>query len=250
MLPKIPVEPVALFLDVDGTLLDIAAVPDGVRVPPELNLALSSLDKKLDGAIALVSGRSIADLDAIFAPLRLATSGVHGAEMRFYPTEPVEAASTFRLAPTLIAALQATAGRHPGTLVEDKGFSVAIHYRAAPALGAVLRHEIEALLHEPDAEGCRILPGHMVFEVKHAGFDKGTAVDRFMSRAPFEGRRPIFVGDDVTDLPGFDRAIAHGGLAYSVTTARDGTSGHFADPEAVRTWLSSLSQSLAKPLPS
>ena len=231
-----------MFLDVDGTLLDIAERPDWVVVPNPLREALLTLDSRLGGAVALVSGRAIADLDSLFAPLRLRASGVHGAEVRFDPAAGVSIATEHLLPPELVEALRQLAAAHPGTLVEDKRFSVAIHYRAIPESGPVLLTKIEALLAAPAGAGCRILPGHMVFEVKRTGFDKGTAVDAFLQKAPFQGRRPTFIGDDVTDLPGFARAQAAGGLAYSVTTPRPHVSGHFPDAAAVRRWLSDAAQ--------
>lgn len=238
MLPSFPTPDAALFLDVDGTLLDIAARPDGVVVPASLRHALEGLERRLGGAVALVSGRAIADLDGLFAPLHLRASGVHGAELRFDPTSDVRIAAEHLLPEALTRSIRRLAAAYPGTLVEDKRFSVAVHYRADPAAGPLLCAAIEALLSEPLGEGCRLLPGHMVFEVKRAGFDKGSAVDAFLERAPFTGRRPIFIGDDVTDLPGFDRAQAAGGFAYSVTTPRPQASGHFPDAGAVRRWLS------------
>lgn len=237
-MPPIPSDPFCLFLDVDGTLLDIAARPDGVVVPASLREALAALSQDLDGAVALVSGRTVADIDRLFAPLRLRASGVHGAEMRLDPEGGVHVANEHRLPPDAVAALRAIAGRYMGTLVEDKQFSVAVHYRATPESGPALRKDLDVFVASTGGQGCRILPGHMVFEVKRMGFDKGVAIASFQSRPPFQGRRPIFIGDDVTDLPGFERVSALGGFAYSVTTPRAGTSAHFPDPRSVRTWLS------------
>ena len=237
MLPPVPSGAFALFLDADGTLLDIAARPDGVVVPASLRRALAALDGRLSGALALVSGRTIADLDGLFAPLRLRACGVHGAEIRFDPHGSVRISPEFRHAPNTIMALRRIAGRYPDTLVEDKQFSVAVHFRAAPTAEPKLRSDLESFLNSAEGNGCRILPGHMVFEIKRSGFDKGTAIGAFLAQPPFRGRQPIFVGDDVTDLPGFERVLTEGGLAYSVTTQRLGTSGHFPDPAAVRRWL-------------
>ncbi len=207
-------------------------------VPATLRAALGTLHTGLGGAVALISGRAISDLDALFAPLRLRASGVHGAETRFDPEADISISSQYILSGDVVAELRRIAALYPGTLVEDKRFSVAVHFRAVPEAGAALRGDIEAFLATPAGHGCRVLPGHMVFEVKRTGFDKGTAIGSFLERVPFKGRRPIFVGDDITDLPGFERVLARGGLAYSVTTQRPGLSGHFADPDAVRAWLS------------
>lgn len=244
MLPLFPSVPFCLFLDVDGTLIDIADRPDGVVVPTTLRETLATLNGRLGGAVALVSGRAIADIDGLFAPLRLRASGVHGAEMRFDPDGDVEVSPEYLLPETVVAGLRAIAERWPGTLVEDKRFSVAVHYRAVPAAGPELEAQLAAFLRSPMGDGCRILPGHMVFEVKRSGFNKGTAVGAFMSRRPFEGRQPIFIGDDVTDLPGFESALAAGGLAYSVTTLREGVSAHFPNPDTVRSWLRDLAVNL------
>ena len=243
MQPPIPTGSFSLFLDVDGTLLDIAARPDGVEVPASLRDALAMLDEHTGGAIALVSGRTVADIDRLFTPLRLRASGVHGAEMRFDPRDPVEVADRNLLPPMIVETLRAIADRYEGTLVEDKRFSGAIHYRAAPASGMALRADLDCFVASAEGQGCRILPGHMVFEVKRAGFDKGVAIAAFHQRAPFAGRQPIFIGDDITDLPGFEQAMALGGLAYSVTTPRTGVSAHFPDPEAVRVWLTATASS-------
>ena len=244
MRPLSPSVPFCLFLDVDGTLLDIADRPDGVLVPPSLRETLGTLNGCLGGAVALVSGRAIADIDGLFAPLRLRASGVHGAEMRFDPEGDLEVSPKYLLPEVVVAGLRAIAEGHPGTLVEDKRFSVAVHYRAVPAAGPKLEKQLAAFLHSPEGGGCRILPGHMVFEIKRSGFNKGTAVEAFLSRPPFEGRQPIFIGDDVTDLPGFESALAAGGLACSVTTPRDGVSAHFPNPAAVRSWLRDLAVKL------
>lgn len=240
LLPPIATSAFSLFLDVDGTLLDIAARPDGVVVPGSLRDAIAALDRQSHGAIALVSGRTISDIDHLFAPLRLRASGVHGAEMRFDPHGAIHLSDQHLLQPTAIEVLRAIAGRYEGTLLEDKRFSVAIHYRATPASGPALREDLEGFLESAEGQGCRLLPGHMVFEVKRVGFDKGVAIATFQERVPFAGRQPIFIGDDVTDLPGFEQALAHGGLAYSVTTPRTGVSGHFPDPQSVRTWLAKM----------
>ena len=240
MTPELPTGQISLFLDVDGTLVDIAPRPDAVVVTPHLLETLNVLDQRLGGALALVSGRTIADLDHLFYPLRLRASGVHGAEMRFDGNLEIESVSRDAVSEDIVARLREIARPHVGTLVEDKRYSVAIHYRAAPMARDILAKELQLLTESDAGKDLRILPGHMVFELKRATFDKGVAIDSFMSRAPFRGRRPIFFGDDVTDTPGFDAVLAVGGLAFSVGFSRPGLSGSFADPSAVRDWLAKM----------
>lgn len=235
----LPTGPLALFLDVDGTLIDIAPCPDAVVVPEPLRQALGRLGERLNGALALVSGRSIADLDTLFRPLRFRAAGVHGAEMRTEPDGAVSARDGDALPADFIAAVRHLAAGHAGTLVENKGYSVAVHYRADPSAGPALRAGLDALVAET-GPGLQVLPGHMVFDVKRSDVDKGVAITAFMAHAPFAGRQPVFIGDDVTDLSGFAAVLAAGGLAYSVTTPRPGLSGHFADPQTVRDWVAAL----------
>lgn len=231
------------FFDVDGTLLDIADRPDLVEVPEQLKQALAALERAVSGALALVSGRAIETLDHLFAPLKLRASGVHGAETRLDTTSAPLVSPDDLLPQGLIDDLQAAAADVPGTLVENKRFSAAIHYRRAPAAGPTLKKRIEAILARNEIAGLRILPGHMVFDLKRMTFDKGRAVDRFMEAAPFAGRRPVFVGDDVTDEPAFAAVVARGGIAYAVGQPRAGSSDVFADPSAVRAWVSDLAAS-------
>ena len=237
--PALPPAEIALFLDVDGTLVDLAPRPDAVVVPGRLIDVLTALDERLEGALALVSGRPVADVDHLFTPLRLRASGVHGAEIRTAPQAAVTSTGAGRLPAALIASLGVVAAGHAGTIVEDKGYSVAVHYRANPSAGPALRQALASCMARSDLD-LRLLPGHMVFEVKGAAFNKGVAVAAFMDGPPFAGRRPVFIGDDTTDLPAFEAALVAGGLAFSVTTPRAGVSGHFDDPGQVRAWLGRL----------
>jgi trehalose 6-phosphate phosphatase len=240
--PALPTGRLALFLDVDGTLIDIAPRPDLVIVPEPLIHALATLEARLEGALALVSGRAIADLDVLFDPLRLRASGVHGAEVRLVPDGPVLGRGADRLADTLVQAVERIASGHDGTLTENKGFSVALHYRANPTAGPALQHALEALVAATDPD-LQILPGHMVFEVKRSAFNKGSAIADFLRQSPFKERRPVFIGDDVTDLPGFATVLAADGLAFSVQTRRPDVSGHFEAPGEVRAWIEALAGS-------
>ena len=237
MVPDFERRQVAVFLDVDGTLIDIASRPDQVIVPPSLVDALRRLDGALDGALALVSGRTIADIDHLFRPLQLRASGVHGAEVRFHPDDRVVMAPGVALPEDIVAATRQLAAAFEGTLIEDKRFSVAVHYRQNPGAGLPLRRSLDDLVAAHPDDGLRILPGHMVFEIKRATFDKGTAIGRLMEQAPFVGRKPIFLGDDITDRPGFETVMRKGGFAFSVGQSMPGLTGFFADPAAVRDWL-------------
>ncbi len=228
----------ALFLDVDGTLIDIAPHPDAVEVPVGLVDVLGRLSDALDGALALVSGRPLARLDAFFAPLQLPGAGIHGGELRLEAGGPVLSQAAPMPEP-LRQGLRELAGHFPGVFVEDKGTAVAIHYRAIPQAGAALGQAIAEQV-AAAGPGFTVLPGHMVFEVKPAGHDKGTAVTRFLQLPTFAGRRPVFVGDDVTDEAGFQAARAYGGAAVSVGRALDGVDAVVKDAGAVRAWLAAL----------
>lgn len=235
-------EQIGLFLDVDGTLLDLAPSPEAVEVPAGLRDTLAAAERRLDGALALVSGRPIGQLDRLFAPLRLRASGIHGAQIRDAADGPgrwlTQARLPDRAWPDLLRLLEA----FPGTLAENKGISFAVHYRNSAAaeeeLVVALRRFI-AVFVEPDLE---LVAGHRVFEIRLPGFDKGKAISRFMARRPFAGRRPVFVADDRMDRAGFDAALALGGLAFSVGAPLPGLSGWFPKPEAVRAWLGRLAR--------
>ncbi len=229
-----------LFLDVDGTLIDIAASPDSVVVPKSLIRDLEAAERRLDGALALISGRTIEDLDRLFRPLRLKASGVHGAEFRFARDRDIT------VSPSLVLPVQAWTDLlrllqdFPDTLAENKAFSFAVHYRSAPESGPSLERALEGFIEAHRSLSLRILPGHFVFELKRPGFDKGMAIERFLDEKAFKGRRPIFVGDDVTDQPGFAAVMARNGLAYSVNYLAPGVVGTFRDPPAVRKWLAAM----------
>lgn len=240
MIPEPPPRDACLFLDVDGTLIDIAPTPDAVEVPDSLLGSLARAERALGGAVALVSGRSIADLDRLFAPLRLKASGVHGAEFRFGPDEAGRWTKAEPIPAEAFGELAAVLRDFPASLVENKGYSYAVHYRAAPATGERLRAALEGFLAARPGLGLVIMPGHFVYELKRPAAHKGAAIADFMARAPFAGRRPVFLGDDVTDAPGFAAVRDMGGLAYSVGRAFPGVAATFADPAAVRRWLAGI----------
>ena len=231
---------IGLFLDVDGTLLDLAPLPDAVLVPEGLRQALTAAERRLDGALALLSGRPIAELDRLFLPLRLRASGTHGAEIRRAADAPSTWLTEARLPERAWHDLLRLIARFPGTFAENKRVGFAVHHRlAGPAteeLAAALRDFIEGL----SGFELEVRAGHLVLEIGPAGLDKGTAIERFMAEEPFLGRIPVFVADDAMDRAGFDAAMAHGGFAFSVGAELPGLSGWFAEPQAVRVWLGRL----------
>jgi trehalose 6-phosphate phosphatase len=229
---------IALLLDVDGTLVDIAPTPHEVHVSEDLCRSLARLSELTGGALVLVSGRPIADLDKLFAPLRLAAVGGHGAEMRLPDGERLSTVAT--LPPALRRRLGEVAAPGSGILVEDKTYSVALHYRKAPQQEARLREHIAAVRAEFSGEALEVLPGKAMFEVKRPGVDKGAAVRALMTQAPFAGRRPVFIGDDVTDESVFAILPALGGIGFSVHRRFDGLAGIFDSPEEVRRALREL----------
>jgi trehalose 6-phosphate phosphatase len=195
----------AFFLDIDGTLIEHVEKPDAVHADPALVRLLASLRAAAGGAVALISGRPIGFVDALFEPLRLPVAGLHGIERR-------DALGRLHSHPTAEKPLRHAAGelaerasRHAGLIVEDKGLSLALHYRQAPQLETAAREIATAVL-DGLGEEFELMRGSMVFEIKPGGRDKGAAIGEFLAEAPFEGLVPAFVGDDVTDEFGFARA--------------------------------------------
>jgi trehalose 6-phosphate phosphatase len=229
--------PLALFLDVDGTLLDLAERPDGVVTPAGLVATLEKTERKLGGALALISGRAIDDVDRLFEPLRLRASGVHGAEMRFDPRGPATSTpAPTELPPSLVKALTEALEAFPGVLVENKRFSITVHYRLAPAAERPVRETVMRLI-DSLRPAVEVMNAHCAIELKAPGFDKGGAIAAFLSTPAFRGRMPVFVGVDATDESGFAVVAARGGYAYSVSRLLPGAIGAFPEPRAVRDWL-------------
>ena len=236
--PQGPVPPAqaALFLDVDGTLLSFAPHPQEVRVPDFLVSLLADIQERLDGALALVSGRRIAELDALFTPLRLAAAGVHGLESRKAEGD-IATGHQGDVLNALRQPLAEFADAHPGLLLEDKGLAMALHFRMAPQLEGEAERIVAALLRQ-SGPLVELKRGKMVLEVKPKGASKGTAIAAFMEEAPFCGRAPVFVGDDVTDEDGFDMVNRLGGLSIKVGTAGATRARHrLPDEQAVHAWL-------------
>jgi len=229
----------AILLDIDGTILDLAPSPQQVWVPTGLRQTLARLDILTGGALALVSGRSLHDIDLIFSPLQLAAIGGHGAELRAVANaEPV--IRTEPLSASLKRKLAGISELGPGILAEDKGYSLALHYRLAPEKGDAVRAAVDKICAELPPETIEILPGKLVLEIKPAGVNKANAVCELMNCAPFADRNPIFIGDDTTDEPVFGVIAQFGGLGFSVGRVVPDANGHFERPESVRTWLTRI----------
>ena len=243
--PPIPKGPLALFLDFDGTLVDFAATPDAVVPDPDLTGQLAALNEVLHGAVAIVSGRPIAALDRLLCPLRLPTAGIHGLERRtaagrFHP--PPAHASW--LAP-LRAELKQFVSERPGLLLEEKGVSLALHYRRAPHYESEARALVGALLGKlaPDAT---LIHGNAVVEVCPTGCDKASALEAFLNEPPFAGRCPVYLGDDRNDLVAMRAAEDHGGMAVGVGDRIEAT-WRLPAPSSVRAWLGALIAERSRP---
>lgn len=225
----------ALFLDIDGTLADLAQSPDAVRIDDAIAGALPQLARWLDGALALVTGRAITSADRLFPGLALPMAGQHGCERRDAAGGIHLHAPARRTQARLRRLLQRLARRHPQLLLEDKGASLALHYRAAPHLAAHVHRTVRQSV--ATAEGFLVQPGKLLVEVRPEGRDKGTAIDDFMAEEPFAGRVPVFVGDDLTDEHGFAVVERRGGWTVKVGGGRTAARFRLASPAAVREWL-------------
>ena len=227
---ELPQNP-ALLLDFDGTLVEIAPTPASVVVPPDLPPLLARIAARLGGAVAIVSGRPVADLER-FLPVPLPLAAEHGAVLRPDPTRPAESPALATTPPAWRERAAAWAAAHPGALVEDKTHGFVVHYRQAPAAGEAARALLERLVAQ-DPERFALLPAHMAFELRPRGASKATAVRALMARPPFAGRTPVFIGDDVTDEAGMAAAREFGGEGWRLQDA-------FGTPASLRAWLATL----------
>jgi trehalose 6-phosphate phosphatase len=239
--PKLRLGAIALFLDVDGTLVEIEREPDAVHVPERLRAILADLEQAVHGALALVSGRSLEQIDRLFSPLRLSAAGLHGLERRNLRSEVVRA----RPDPTVLEAarrrLGAFAAAHPGVLLEDKGLTLALHYRKAPEQHAEAARLVEEVVAASQG-ALALLQGKMVFELKPPGVDKARALAAFMRERPFAGRQPVFAGDDVTDEAGFRVVNELGGVSIRIGAEDRPTAARYAHPDVpvMQSWLADL----------
>jgi len=233
----------ALFLDIDGTLLDLAPTPDQVKVPRELTDALERLSQQLCGALAFVSGRSLESIDRLFAPFKPAAIGAHGGEIR---SADGEVAKGQALSEKVAEVFSGLAGNIPGLVLEDKRCALALHYRLAPEAQPVLASAMEKHAKLFESEKVRILQGKAVIEALPAGVDKGTAVASLARQKPFAGRTILFGGDDTTDEDVFRILPRLGGHGFSVGRQFAGADHVFESPRAVREWLASVAGAEAR----
>jgi len=234
----------SLFLDLDGTLIDIADVPDDVTVPEELPPLLDRLSRHLDGALAVISGRPIGDIDRLFAPYKFAAAGLHGLQLRLPNGDAVVTGKRDDI-DALRSRAESLVQSLPGIMLEDKGTTLALHYRAAPQHREALHKGAAALIAQrPDLH---LLSGKMVLEIKPRDVAKGYAVKRFTALPPFADRTPVFVGDDVTDRDGFKAVRELGGRAVLVGDPKMAAACLvLPNPGAVRAWLARLAVRLEK----
>ena len=228
-----------LFVDVDGTLVDLAPRPEYVHATEDILATLDSLYFALGGALAVVSGRRIEDIDRIFSPLRLPASGIHGAQIRRSPDSPIFEGPVPDIPAAVASAAADVAARHPGAFIENKGKALAVHWRAIPDQDRELWAGLTAAVERVDPS-LTLMRGHCVFEIKSPTTTKGDAVRTFMKAEPFANRTPVFIGDDITDIAGMAAVKTMGGCAYSVGQRLEGADAVFASPAAVRSWLGGL----------
>jgi len=219
----------AVFLDIDGTLLDIAPKPDAVVVPDGLNALLGRLRERLGGALAVISGRPLDQIDRFF-PQKLAAAAEHGAILRDAQGRLKNLAARPAAFDEWYGTLKRETKDLPGVAIEVKSVSLVIHFRQAPQWQQRL-HEVAQALIAKSGPDVALLPAHMAYELRPKGFGKGDALAAFMQTAPFAGRKPVFIGDDTTDEPAIALANEMGGTGLHV--ARD----FGGSPEAVRAWL-------------
>ncbi|HVT52156.1 MAG TPA: trehalose-phosphatase [Dongiaceae bacterium] len=239
--PLLPLARIALFLDLDGTLIELAPRPGDVRVSAALLPLLEQLHARLGGAMAVISGRPLADIDRLLAPLHLPAAGTHGAELREAAGAPVHLAGEplpGALRERLSRIAKELQSQWHGVSIEDKTSALAIHYRLAPEAEPALRAALDRLA-LPD--GWQILAGHCVYEIRARDRNKGAAVSALTKAAPFAGRQPVFVGDDRTDLDGMAAAVRLGGHGIAVG-GLDAPDAEWSLPSvaAVHDWLREL----------
>ncbi|MDQ6702044.1 MAG: trehalose-phosphatase [Pseudomonadota bacterium] len=233
-----PLSSCAYFLDVDGTLLDIKPRPEDVVADATLRTLLAGLARAAHGALGLVSGRAIKDIDRIFAPLVFPASGLHGAEIRFLDGSRGSSPSGGAM-DCVRRPLADFVAAHPGLRLEDKGAALAVHFRQTPELGGEILEFLSALAQK---SGLAVQQGKMVAELKQAHHDKGKGIAALLANPLFSGRKPVFIGDDLTDESGFLFVNARGGVSVRVGPAGIASDAHYRlpDPASVRAELHRL----------
>jgi trehalose 6-phosphate phosphatase len=235
----------ALFLDVDGTLLEIAETPQSVQVPQALRPLLLSLSVRLDGAIALITGRTLNDLDHLFAPLRFSAAGVHGWERRDATGCVIRPQLDARSLDHAREYLRQFAAQHEGLILEDKGHALALHFRRAPHLSAEASDAVHAACRRLGG-GFAVQAGKCVFEIRPDGCTKGSAVRAFLRERPFFGRLPVYIGDDLTDEDAFAVVNELGGISIKVGNHHNTLAQHrLPGVRQVLHWLESVPAPLA-----
>jgi trehalose 6-phosphate phosphatase len=233
-----PLSSCAYFLDADGTLLDIMPRPEDVVADEGLRTLLAGLVGATRGALGLVSGRTIEDIDRILAPLILPVSGLHGAEIRF-PDRSRGSSPNDGAVDGVRQSIAGFVAVHPGLRLEDKGAALAIHFRQTPELADEVLEFLGLLAQQ---SGLAVQKGKMVAELKQAHHDKGSGIAALLASAPFLGRKPVFIGDDLTDESGFLFVNAQGGVSVRVGPAGQATEARYRldDPASVRAELHRL----------
>lgn len=238
---RLDADSTAFFLDFDGTLVDIVARPQDVVLTHRTRAVLTELMELTGGAVALISGRELADVDALVAPLRLPAAGSHGSELRLLPGGPVEEAEGHAALHRAEPGIAAFAERH-GLLLERKRGALSLHYRSHPEHGEEARALVARLAN--DTAELRIIDGNMITELALAGFDKGKAVARMLEAPPFAGRRPVVAGDDTTDEDAFAEALRRGGIAIKVGEGETAADCRAADTGAFLDWLAAIARGM------
>ena len=235
-------KPIAVFLDVDGTLLEFCDNPDDVYPAIELSTILNSLSSLLKGALALITGRKILEIDRIFHPLQLPIGGLHGLEHRDAKGE-IKLVKNINFPKSIRSQLQFFGKMHPDCTIEDKGLTMAVHYRKAPKFEEKALKFVNKLIEEE--KHFHAIHGNMAIEIKHIGVDKGQSISLFMENEPFVDKLPIFIGDDVTDEDGFKYINANNGISINVGKRTSSLARYNLDNvDAVHEWLRMLCKEL------
>ncbi|MCX2561730.1 trehalose-phosphatase [Acetobacter farinalis] len=227
-----PLDETAFLIDFDGTLVDIAPTPDSVVVPDGLLETLRRLRAACGDALAVVSGRPIEQIDHFLGDIPFAVAGEHGIAIRHRPGGPIERAALPQVPQAWFAEARHLVAAWPGTRLEHKQGGFVLHYRAAPEAGLPLHKAAEAWVRDTNG-AFEVQTAKMAWEIRPAGVDKGYAVNILMQSAPFSGRKPIFIGDDVTDEDGIETARRLGGIGLRIPA-------DFPNPAAFRAWLAFL----------